>query len=172
MAFSPFKGPFVDRVTKWEAQLSLASEILDAWLAVQRSWMYLEPILTSPDIMQQLPLEGKRFATVDRTWRKLQDAARRAPQVLQACSSPKLLTSLLDCNKMLELVQKGLVTYLEAKQLAFARCGAPLRSLARAFRPNRAGHGAPQAGRRWLRGAHARPRASLPEEVQVLLPVE
>jgi dynein heavy chain, axonemal len=122
MSFSPYKGPFESRIAKWEAQLSLASDILEAWLAVQRSWMYLEPIFTSPDIMQQLPLEGKRFATVDRTWRKTQEAARRTPQVLRACSSHKLLTSLMDCNKMLELVQKGLATYLEAKRLAFARC--------------------------------------------------
>lgn len=66
MGFSPFKKPFEDRITEWEQSLSLASEILDEWVAVQRSWMYLEPIFSSEDIMQQLPLEGKRFATVDR----------------------------------------------------------------------------------------------------------
>jgi dynein heavy chain len=66
MGFSPFKKPFEERIVQWEAALSLASEILDEWVAVQRSWMYLEPIFSSDDIMQQLPLEGKRFATVDR----------------------------------------------------------------------------------------------------------
>jgi dynein heavy chain, axonemal len=70
MAFSPYKAPFEDRIVRWEAQLSLASEIVESWLTVQRAWMYLEPIFASPDIMQQLPVEGKRFATVDRTWRK------------------------------------------------------------------------------------------------------
>lgn len=45
--------------------------------------MYLEPIFSSEDIMQQLPLEGKRFATVDRMWRKTTDAAKRAPLVLK-----------------------------------------------------------------------------------------
>ena len=71
MGFSPFKKPFEERIVEWEASLSLASEILDEWVAVQRSWMYLEPIFSSDDIMQQLPLEGKRFATVDRSWRKV-----------------------------------------------------------------------------------------------------
>jgi len=42
-----------------------------ARITVQRSWMYLEPIFGSDDIMQQLPLEGKRFAAVDRSWRKV-----------------------------------------------------------------------------------------------------
>lgn len=71
MTFSPYKKPFEERIAKWETQLNLMSEILDEWISVQRSWMYLEPIFSSPDIMQQLPLEAKRFATVDRTWRKV-----------------------------------------------------------------------------------------------------
>jgi Dynein heavy chain, N-terminal region 2 len=44
MSFSPYKKPFEERITKWEQQLSLASEILDQWIALQRQWMYLEPI--------------------------------------------------------------------------------------------------------------------------------
>ena len=56
---------------------------MDQWIAVQRQWMYLEPIFSSEDIMQQLPLEGKRFATVDRTWRKTTDAAKRNPLLLK-----------------------------------------------------------------------------------------
>lgn len=71
MTFSPYKKPFEERITEWEAQLNLASDILEEWLALQRQWMYLEPIFSSDDIMQQLPLEGKRFAAVDRTWRKV-----------------------------------------------------------------------------------------------------
>ena len=57
--------------------------MLEQWLALQRQWMYLEPIFSSPDIMQQLPLEGKRFAAVDRSWRKTLDAAKRTPNVIK-----------------------------------------------------------------------------------------
>lgn len=57
--------------------------MLEQWVALQRTWMYLEPIFSSPDIMQQLPLEGKRFKGVDRAWRKAMEAARRAPGVLK-----------------------------------------------------------------------------------------
>lgn len=121
MSFSPYKKPFEDRIMKWDAQLTLVSEILDAWLAVQRSWMYLEPIFSSPDIMEQLPLEGKRFSTVDRTWRKVLDATQRTPHVLKACASQKLLESFHESNKLLDSVQKGLANYLETKRLAFAR---------------------------------------------------
>jgi Dynein heavy chain, N-terminal region 2 len=122
MAFLPFKKPFEERIAKWDATLRLVSDTLDAWLAVQRSWMYLEPIFSSPDIMEQLPLEGKRFVAVDRTWRKALAAAAKAPCVLAVCSSQKLLDSFVDAGQLLDSVQKGLANYLETKRLAFARC--------------------------------------------------
>lgn len=71
MAFSPYKKPFEERLMRWEAQLSLVSEVIDEWLALQRAWMYLEPIFSSPDILQQLPQEGKKYSSVDRIWRKV-----------------------------------------------------------------------------------------------------
>lgn len=35
MSFSPYKKPFEERIAKWEAQLSLASDILDEWIKVR-----------------------------------------------------------------------------------------------------------------------------------------
>lgn len=61
---------------RWEAQLSLVSEVIDEWLALQRAWMYLEPIFSSPDILQQLPQEGKKYSSVDRIWRKVSAASK------------------------------------------------------------------------------------------------
>ncbi|WIA11828.1 hypothetical protein OEZ85_011917 [Tetradesmus obliquus] len=121
MGFSPYKKPFEDRLAKWDTMLNLVSEVLEQWIALQRTWMYLEPIFGSEDIMQQLPLEGKRFATVDRSWRKTLDAAKRSPGLLKMCGSQKLLDQFIESNKLLDSVQKGLADYLETKRLAFAR---------------------------------------------------
>ena len=47
----------------------------------QMSWLYLEPIFSSEDIMRQLPVEGKRYQTMDRIWRKIMASAQQDPNV-------------------------------------------------------------------------------------------
>ena len=59
------KGPFEARIDTWNATLQTVSEVLDEWIQLQRNWLYLQPIFDSADINKQLPLEGKRFATVE-----------------------------------------------------------------------------------------------------------
>ena len=56
---------FQSRVKFWQEKWSDYSikqvspsmqDILDAWLRCQESWLYLEPIFNSEDIMKQMPV--------------------------------------------------------------------------------------------------------------------
>ncbi|XP_035886761.1 dynein heavy chain 1, axonemal isoform X2 [Phyllostomus discolor] len=121
MSFSPYKKPFEQRINSWETKLKLTQEVLEEWLNCQRSWLYLEPIFTSEDINRQLPVESKRYQTMERIWRKIMKNAYENREVINVCSDQRLLDSLRDCNKLLDTVQKGLSEYLETKRSAFPR---------------------------------------------------
>ena len=60
--------------------------MLEEWALCQRSWLYLEPIFSSDDINRQLPVEGKRYQTMDRLWRKIMNNAKQDPKVQYSIS--------------------------------------------------------------------------------------
>ena len=76
-------------------------------MACQRSWLYLEPIFSSEDINRQLPVEGKRYQTMERMWRKVMNSAHQNPRVISLCADQKLLDGLKECNKLLDQVRRA-----------------------------------------------------------------
>jgi dynein heavy chain, axonemal len=121
MSFSPFKGPFEDRIEVWNKTLQLMSESIDEWIGLQRNWLYLQPIFSSDDIQKQLPTESKRFRTVDKNWRRSMTNANKSKDPVTVCGSEKQLKTFQEGNKLLDLVQKGLSAYLESKRNIFTR---------------------------------------------------
>ena len=121
MRQSRYIKPFLEHITVWESTLVTLQDILDNWLKVQATWLYLEPIFSSEDIMRQMPTEGKMFRAVDNTWRESMAQTYEEPDCIKVARRPGFLDSLIEANKKLETIQKGLNDYLETKRLAFPR---------------------------------------------------
>ncbi|CAG5051618.1 unnamed protein product [Parnassius apollo] len=121
MRGSPYVKAFENDMVAWEEKLISMQDILDQWLQCQATWMYLEPIFSSEDIMRQMPTEARNFRDVDKEWRIIMSATQKDPSVLNATDFPSLLKKLKYNNTLLDEIQRGLNDYLEKKRLFFPR---------------------------------------------------
>ncbi|XP_066246402.1 dynein axonemal heavy chain 3 [Euwallacea similis] len=121
MRGSPYVKAFEGAMQEWEEKLISMQDILEQWLNCQATWMYLEPIFSSEDIMRQMPTEARHFKTVDRVWRAVQTHTMKDKHVLVATEYKNMLTLFRENNRLLDEIQKGLNDYLEKKRLFFPR---------------------------------------------------
>uniref|UniRef100_A0A8D3CSS9 AAA+ ATPase domain-containing protein n=1 Tax=Scophthalmus maximus TaxID=52904 RepID=A0A8D3CSS9_SCOMX len=120
MRSSPFIKPIETECKQWEDKLLSMQDIIDSLLKCQATWLYLEPIFSSEDIIAQMPEEGQKFAVVDSCWNNIITEVKDT-RVLVATGQPNMLERLQESNVLLDDVQKGLNTYLEKKRLYFPR---------------------------------------------------
>jgi len=64
-------------------------------MTMHREWMYLEPIFSSEDINRQLPVETRKFNTMERNWRRIMKNAHDNPYVCKAFN--RFLIALYTC---------------------------------------------------------------------------
>ena len=121
MKGSPFAKFMLEEVSAWEASLLRTQDNLDLWLKVQSAWMYLEPVFSSDDIINQMPREGGKFKQANIAWHNLMCKIHDNPAALTVIQIEELGETLKSAMEKLEEVQKGLNNYLESKRSLFPR---------------------------------------------------
>ena len=79
---SYMKGKLKVETKHWENKLLSYSDLMEELLKTQRTWMYLEPIFSSGDIMNTMPLEGKMFNEVDALWKNTMKKVEDEPCIM------------------------------------------------------------------------------------------
>ncbi|XP_067140193.1 dynein axonemal heavy chain 7 isoform X4 [Centruroides vittatus] len=118
---SLFVKPIEEEIKFWKEKLLTIQQILDEWLKVQVTWLHVESIFASSDIMKQIPEDGRCFNIVDRNWKNIMKSVEADPRVFAVLEIPKMFEKLKKSNDLLERIMKGLGNYLEKKRLFFPR---------------------------------------------------
>ncbi|XP_037123246.1 cytoplasmic dynein 2 heavy chain 1 isoform X1 [Syngnathus acus] len=114
---SPYYRNFQDKVSLWEVRLSDLDEYLLSLNAIQRRWVYLEPIFGRG----ALPREEARFKRVDEDFRAIMSDIQRDNRVISLSSRAGIRNSLVTIMDQLQRCQKSLNEFLEEKRSAFPR---------------------------------------------------
>lgn len=70
MMSSKFISYFLGEVSEWQQTLANADQLINIWLEVQRTWLYLQSIFVgSDDICNQFPEDSVRFHRIDSEFR-------------------------------------------------------------------------------------------------------
>jgi dynein heavy chain 1 len=106
----------------WEDRLTKLRAAFDAWIDVQRRWVYLEGILFgSSDIKAQLPAEWSRFKSVDSEFITLMRRIASRPYAMEVLNIENLQRSLERLGNLMGVIQRALGEYLEKQRREFSR---------------------------------------------------
>lgn len=112
MKDSPFFSVFASDASSWETRLAMLDEYLHTMNAIQRKWVYLEPIFARG----ALPNEQERFQRVDREYLAIMKGVELDSRVISLASHPEYKDKLKNILEQLERCQKALNEFLEQKR--------------------------------------------------------
>jgi dynein heavy chain 1, cytosolic len=106
----------------WEDRLTKLRAAFDAWVDVQRRWVYLEGILFgSSDIKAQLPGEWSRFKSVDSEFVALMRRIAAKPFAMEVLNIDSLQRTLERLGNLMGVIQRALGEYLTKQRSDFSR---------------------------------------------------
>lgn len=113
---------FQEQGKLWEDRLTKLRAAFDAWVDVQRRWVYLEGILFgSSDIKAQLPSEWSRFKSVDSEFISLMRRIASKPFAMEVLNIDNLQRTLERLGNLMSTIQRALGEYLAKQRTDFSR---------------------------------------------------
>lgn len=113
---------FQDEGKAWEDKLTRLRAAFDAWVDIQRQWVYLEGILFgSSDIKAQLPSEWSRFKSVDSEFVSLMRRVASKPYAMEILNIENLQRTLERLGNLMGVIQRALGDYLAKQRNDFSR---------------------------------------------------
>jgi dynein heavy chain len=122
MAASRFVGQFQEKVLYWQRSLATVAEVIQILGEIQRTWSYLEDLfIHSDEVKRELPEDAERFIGIDEGVKEVLYECGGTPNLVERCNADGLYTFLEDLQHQLELCEKSLQDFMEAKKRAFPR---------------------------------------------------
>lgn len=122
MAASRFVGHFANEVGRWQTQLGNVADVLTILTEIQRTWSYLEDLfIASDEVRRELPEDAERFVKIDREVKDILKGCSEVPNLCERCNATGLYKRLEHEQHQLELCEKSLMDFMEAKRRAFPR---------------------------------------------------
>lgn len=118
---SIFVKPYQTEVRAWYEKITRVNKTVEEFGKVQCDWLYLLPIFSSKDIVEQMPEEGDLFQEVNNIYVGYMKVVERDPRVLETAGAPGIYEQLHYCTELLERINDGVVKYLERKRIFFPR---------------------------------------------------
>ncbi|KAK2952775.1 putative Cytoplasmic dynein 2 heavy chain 1 [Blattamonas nauphoetae] len=117
MKESQFFSPFADTAITWEKRFAVLGIVSRQLSAVQRRWVYLEPIF----VRGAIPAHQARFKGVDEKFRAIMNQLKAAPQLPTLFNMNQIEQISDDMKKELDKCQQALSEFLEEKRDRFPR---------------------------------------------------
>lgn len=114
---SPHYAQYRDATAVWEQRISALDSHLAALAAIQRRWVYLEPIFGRG----ALPAERARFARADAEFRSILHDIASDARLVTLASQSSLARQLDEIATQLARCARALTDFLELKRVAFPR---------------------------------------------------
>ncbi|KAI0132222.1 dynein heavy chain, N-terminal region 1-domain-containing protein [Xylariales sp. AK1849] len=122
MKHSPYYKEFQDEASIWEDKLNRVHVLFDAWVDVQRQWVYLEGVFTgNAEIKHLLPLESTRFQDINSRFNDIMRAVYKRPMVLDVLTIPNVQGRIVELAEKLSSIQTALGHYLDKERSSFPR---------------------------------------------------